>query len=148
MVTDSTSSGCVYCSVERDSFVLIRLFLISVDYLEISCNIYVTCTSVLIQNLPYIMHVLRECVSRYLMIFALQIAAVVMKKSLCTCASVGITASGYYEFMPVGGRVCASAWARVCAFKCVALLIQHALRMRHIAICSFSGATIFVAVIS
>jgi hypothetical protein len=46
------------------------------------------------------------------------------------------------------GWVGASAWARVFAFKCVALLIQHALRMRHIAICSFSGATVFVAVIS
>ena len=53
------------------------------------------------------------------------------------------------ECMRVRACVCVGvgARARACTFECVALLIQHARRMRHIA-CGLSGSTIYFDTIS
>ena len=56
----------------------------------------------------------------------------------------------YYIFLCVSVRVRVSGCARALACDCarVVLLIEHATRMRHIAICSPSGSTIFFDIIS
>ena len=44
--------------------------------------------------------------------------------------------------------VCVCVFVCVCAYVCVAFVTQHAIRMRHIAICDLPHCTIFSHIIS